>query len=234
MKKNTLPNLIIIESLLTAIPDLTDEQLGKLVRGLNHWRLDEPFNFDDDAFLKGLWFGVRKSYNEIHINYENKVEANRENGRKGGRPKKTNNNPNGFLETHNIPNNPSGFLQTHDNPQNHKEKEKEKEKEKDKEKERQRQGENENQPTLQSIIKNLVQPTDEDIELFSIMFVNFNEHESDFDALLDMWLKLPLNEQNDCINFHLNYLEYYKQKKKTPKLFFYLKEKKYLWASLRK
>ena len=63
-----------------------------------------------------------------------KKEANRRNGKLGGRPKQTE-------ETHSNPQNPMGYLeteQTHSNPQNLKEKEKEKDIEKDIEKEKEK------------------------------------------------------------------------------------------------
>jgi hypothetical protein len=77
-------------------------------------------------------------------------------------------------------------------------------------------------------------PSKEDIELFDIMFVDFNEKDDVYDNLFDMWIKLPFNEQDDSVKYAENYIKYQKNKKEIPSLFFYLKDKKYNWTTLRK
>jgi hypothetical protein len=115
-----MKNLMILGSWFDVLPKLTDEQAGKLFKGFGKWLNGEEVTFDD-AMLQGFWFGIEGNLNNMEQKYEAKANSNRENGKKGGRPKKTQDNPN----------NPNGFLITHDNPNNLKEKEKEKEKEKD-------------------------------------------------------------------------------------------------------
>ena len=114
-------NLLIYESVWNLLPDLTDKQVACLFRGLADWRLgNEPvFN---DAMIRGIWLGLKPNLVNLEESYTNKVAANRKNGKEGGRPKKTQDNPQ----------NPSGFLETHDNPKNLKEKDKDKEKDKEK------------------------------------------------------------------------------------------------------
>ena len=122
-----MKNLMILGSWFDVLPRLTDEQAGKLFKGFGKWLNGEEVTFDD-AILQGFWFGIEGNLNNMEDKYNSKVAANKENGKKGGRPKKM------LLteETQHNPNNPSGFLETqitHDNPKNLKEKEKEKEKE---------------------------------------------------------------------------------------------------------
>ena len=112
-----MKTVIILESLFDTFEDLTTEQVGEFVLQLNHWRKGEEVKFDD-PLLQGLWFGVKFQYEEMKLKYENKCDTNKENGKKGGRPKKTEENP--------I--NPNGFSITQPNPKNLKEKEKEKDK----------------------------------------------------------------------------------------------------------
>jgi hypothetical protein len=115
-----MKSVIILESLFDTFEDLTTEQVGEFVLQLNRWRKGEEVKFDD-PLLQGLWFGVKFQYEEMKLKYENKCETNKQNGKKGGRPKKT--------EENSI--NPNGFSITQPNPKNLKEKEKEKDKEKD-------------------------------------------------------------------------------------------------------
>jgi len=112
-----MKTVIILESLFDTFEDLTTEQVGEFVLQLNHWRKGEEVKFDD-PLLQGLWFGVKFQYEEMKLKYENKCDTNKENGKKGGRPKKTEENP--------I--NPNGFSITQPNPKNLKEKEKDKDK----------------------------------------------------------------------------------------------------------
>jgi hypothetical protein len=120
-----MKNLMILGSWFEVLPRLTDEQAGKLFKGFGKWLNNEEVIFDD-AILQGFWFGIEGNLSNMEKKYESKVQANKENGKKGGRPK-----------TQDNPNNPSGFLETQitqPNPKNLKEKEIEKEKEKEKDK----------------------------------------------------------------------------------------------------
>lgn len=76
--------------------------------------------------------------------------------------------------------------------------------------------------------------SDEDVELFTIMFAEFGEADTMYDELLDMWIKLPFNEQGDSVRFAKNFIQYQTSRKKKASLFFYLKDKKYNWTTIRK
>ena len=128
-----VPNIIIFHSWFEDFEKykLSDEQVGKLIRAIGRWKNGDELTCDDD-FIRGILVGYSKNLNDMVDNYNNKVEKNRENGRKGGRPRKTQNNPLGYLETqktHSVLEKPK---ETQHNPKNLKEKDKEKEKEKDK------------------------------------------------------------------------------------------------------
>jgi hypothetical protein len=92
-------------------------------------RFSDKKELDLPDYMLDFWDQVEPLLQSDIVKYGNKVEANRENGKLGGRPKKPNltqENPMGYLET----------KETQPNPKNPKEKEKEKEidKEIDKEK----------------------------------------------------------------------------------------------------
>jgi hypothetical protein len=89
-------------------------------------RFNDKKELDLPDYMLDFWDQVEPLLQSDIVKYGNKVEANRENGKLGGRPKK----PNLTQE------NPMGYLETQHNPKNPKEKEKEIDidKEKDKEK----------------------------------------------------------------------------------------------------
>ena len=76
--------------------------------------------------------------------------------------------------------------------------------------------------------------SEDDLELFTIMFAEFGESDNIYDDLFDMWIKLPINEQEDSVRFAKNFINYQTSRKKKPSLFFYLKDKKYNWTTIRK
>jgi hypothetical protein len=110
-------NLVILGSVWDMLPKLNDKQVASLFRAIADWRLGNDPVFKD-SMLKGVWLGLEPNLNQSVKKYEQQIERNRENGAKGGRPKKTQDNPN----------NPSGFLETQPNPQKHKDKDKDKDK----------------------------------------------------------------------------------------------------------
>jgi hypothetical protein len=55
-----------------------------------------------------------------------------------------------------------------------------------------------------------------------------------FDELFDLWGKLDFKEQNDSIVLYPKYIKYQTSRKKKLSLFFYLKDKKWNWATIRK
>lgn len=111
------------------------DQVYKLMMMLYDYSQDKPVEVDDDRVMD-LWDQIEPLLESDKLKYNNKVIKNRENGKLGGRPKKsveTQQNPMGFSKTQN---NPHGFEKTQPNPKNLKEKEKEKDIDKDKEKEK--------------------------------------------------------------------------------------------------
>lgn len=102
-----VPNIILLERFLDITYPLTIEQKGYLLDAILRWRLNEPINFVD-PMLSGLWLFVEPMLNDTAENYNKKKEVNQQNGKKGGRPKKTQHNPQ----------NPLGFPETQPNPKN--------------------------------------------------------------------------------------------------------------------
>ena len=116
-----MKNLIIYKSHWELIEQLSVEQVGNLMKGIAKFCKDEEVLFTD-PLLTGIWLMMKRDFVVQAENYEKKKEANRKNGKLGGRPKAN--------VTEDIPQNPMGYLvteETHSNPQNLKEKEKEKE-----------------------------------------------------------------------------------------------------------
>lgn len=75
---------------------MTDEQAGKLLKAiLTYVNGNEP-EFDDPVAMVAFQ-PIRMQLERDHQSYVNIVTRNRENGRKGGRPKKTQENPVGYL-----------------------------------------------------------------------------------------------------------------------------------------
>ena len=120
-----MKNLIIYKSHWELIEQLSVEQVGNLMKGIAKFCKEEEVTFTD-PLLTGIWLMMKRDFVIQSENYEKKKEANRKNGKLGGRPK-TN-------LTEDNPQNPMGYLvtqQTHTNPQNLKEKEKDIDIEKD-------------------------------------------------------------------------------------------------------
>jgi hypothetical protein len=124
-----MKNLIIYKSHWELIEQLSVEQVGNLMKGIAKFCKDEEVTFTD-PLLTGIWLMMKRDFVIQSENYSKKVNANRENGKKGGRPSKAN------VTEHN-PQNPMGYLvtqQTHNNPQNLKDKDIDKDIEKEKDK----------------------------------------------------------------------------------------------------
>ena len=83
------------------IDALTDEQAGAFMKATMRYVFeDEEPDFDDQS-IRLTFIMVRKYIDRMTEKYERICAVNRENGAKGGRPKKTEENrekPNGFLE----------------------------------------------------------------------------------------------------------------------------------------
>ena len=122
-KDIVMPNFMVDTSLKDCVNILSDTRAGKLFKLLFEYaenqdidqsQLDSAVRLAFNAFKPGVDKG-RKKYISV-------IKRNRENGKKGGRPKKpktTQNNPKnpvGNLETQNNPKNPVGNLETQNNP----------------------------------------------------------------------------------------------------------------------
>jgi hypothetical protein len=82
-----MKNLLIYGSILDMLDDLTNEEAGILFKGLNDYRNGKDVVFED-RYLQGLWKGIKPNLDTMKDNYDKKVNANKENGKKGGRPPK--------------------------------------------------------------------------------------------------------------------------------------------------
>lgn len=83
-----MENLLIYGSILDMLDELTNEEAGLLFKALNSFRKGDEVEFED-RYLKGIWKGILPNLNKLKENYDSKVKANQENGKKGGRPKST-------------------------------------------------------------------------------------------------------------------------------------------------
>lgn len=128
---------------LDVIDAMDNEQAGLLFKALKAFQLgDDVEPFLTDQVVKVVFIQFKNILQIANRKYEEISERNRENGKKGGRPK-TQNNPVGFSKTQNNPKKPketqSVFSETQNNPEKpYKDKEKDKdikEKKKNKRKE---------------------------------------------------------------------------------------------------
>jgi len=121
-----LKNIIIYDSWFDIFDRLTEQQVGKFMMSISRWRQGEELTCDDPLVLGILW-NAEKQLVDMRTNYIKKVESNRENGKKGGRPKKVNQSQPKVNQTITQinPKNPMGYSKTQPNPQNLKEKERE-------------------------------------------------------------------------------------------------------------
>ena len=85
----------------------SDVEVGRLVRAMIQYRVsrEEPKFNGNERFI---WPAIRRDIDESIKAQEASAEANRENGKKGGRPAKAN-KPTGFSEN---PKNPAGFSES--------------------------------------------------------------------------------------------------------------------------
>ena len=105
--------------------ELTNEQAGILIKSIGDYSNGiEPVI--DDLLVKGIFITIKRDFDLQKENYEKKCKTNHENGKKGGRPKKT-------QLTQSVIEKPK---LTQPNPQNLKDKDKDKDKDKEKDKEK--------------------------------------------------------------------------------------------------
>ena len=99
-----LESFVIYNSFYKPISRLTDEQLGRIFRALFRYNIGEEQQIDADIEMAFEFF--KNQIERDRKRYQKRVEANRVNGKKGGRPKKeteetqvNRENPLGYLET---------------------------------------------------------------------------------------------------------------------------------------
>ena len=88
---------------------LTDEQAGQLMKAIFSYQNREETPSGDPLVQMAFSF-MQSFFDESNARYAEKVKANQENGKRGGRPKKAD----GLSEN---PKNPLGFTETQQNPE---------------------------------------------------------------------------------------------------------------------
>jgi len=117
-------NRILYPSHFELFRQLSAEQVYQIINKIG----DKDYSLSDPICI-GIWMSMERDFLVQEENYNKVVERNRTNGMTGGRPKKTQQNPN----------NPMGFLETQEtqvNPENLKDKDKDKDKGRDKDKDK--------------------------------------------------------------------------------------------------
>ena len=122
-KKIMAQNTLIYPSHYELMEELTDEQAGLLIKTIGRYQRGEDISISD-VLVKGIWMGIKSDFDKQRETYEAVCKRNQENGKKGGRPKKTQKTQ-VVLEKPNI---------TQLNPKNLKDKDKDKDINKDKNK----------------------------------------------------------------------------------------------------
>jgi hypothetical protein len=100
--------VIIYTDWINQFKDLTDEEAGKLIKHFFEYVND--LNPISDRLTELLFNPIKATLKRDLKSWESKQKTNKENGSKGGRPKKN-------VETQNNPNNPVGLFETQNNPQ---------------------------------------------------------------------------------------------------------------------
>ena len=86
-------SFVLPTDLLDDLEDFSDDEVGKIFRAvLVYTNESEEPSFEDRA-MKFIFRHIKKYIDSANENYDKKVQANRVNGAKGGRPKKAEENP---------------------------------------------------------------------------------------------------------------------------------------------
>lgn len=99
--------VIVYTDWINQFKDLTDEEAGKLIKHFFEYIND--LNPTSDRLTELLFNPIKATLKRDLQAWENKQQTNKENGLKGGRPRKN-------IETQNNPKNPVGLLETQNNP----------------------------------------------------------------------------------------------------------------------
>ncbi len=83
---------------LNVLDDLTDEEAGQLFKAIKQYQTEKKT--DLKGLMKAVFTPFKTVFDKNEDEYNSIIERNRENGKKGGRPKTQNNpkNPSGFFE----------------------------------------------------------------------------------------------------------------------------------------
>lgn len=100
--------VIVYTDWIEQFKDLTDEEAGRLIKHFFNYVND--LNPVSDRLTELLFNPIKATLKRDLESWKNKQQTNKENGAKGGRPKKN-------IETENNQNNPVGFLETQNNPE---------------------------------------------------------------------------------------------------------------------
>lgn len=115
--KTDFPAFLVHRELYQGTRRLSDGELGKLFRGMMQYAF--AGELPDLNGREGLVFDmVQQAMDEDRERYESKAEANRENGKRGGRPKKTAETQENQTVLEITQENQTVFSETHKNPQN--------------------------------------------------------------------------------------------------------------------
>lgn len=92
-------NFLLKKSQINVFKELSNEDAGKLIKGIFDYATKGETNLD--GYLKIIFIPIKEEIDRNEEKYEMICERNRNNGKLGGRPKETQENPkkpNGFLE----------------------------------------------------------------------------------------------------------------------------------------
>lgn len=108
-----MPYIALEINLEKSLRKLTDEQRSRFLFAIFAYGRNEAVDLSDDLALDLIFDRFVSFTEKYRKEYISKVKRNRENGKKGGRPRKN-------QETQENPKNPVVFLETHGNPKNQK------------------------------------------------------------------------------------------------------------------
>ena len=225
MKKTENNNVIFRSSWFNTLERWSPEMVKEFIDALHSYHNNTEIEITNDRVLD-MWINAQPLLDADREKFNKRVEINRENGRKGGAPE---GNKNASKSTEINQEQPKTTEGLNKQPKQPIEKEIDKENDIDKDIDT-----DETSLQLKSYTFVEEKVSDDDVELFTCMFVDFKEDDRNYDELFDMWIKLTFNEQNDSIRYYKNFIKYQTSRKKTSSLFFYLKDKKYNWTTLRK
>lgn len=100
-------NFLLKKSQINVFKELSNEDAGKLIKGIFDYSVSGEITLD--GYLKIIFLPIKEEIDKNEEKYEMICERNRNNGRLGGRPKETQENPK----------NPSGFEENPKKPINH-------------------------------------------------------------------------------------------------------------------